>query len=135
MSRVAAACALLVGIILITLACGCASATDAATRVANSATVILVEGRPLVEQGIERDVEAGTSGPALEARWRPIVTTFDRLVDVTMALRAAVKTARSAERAGKDPDAPHLLALAAEASSAIASLLLAFPELKDLVPE
>ncbi len=112
---------------------GCASAIGAATRTANAATVVLVEGRPLVAEGIERDVAKGATARELEADWRPIVTTFDRLVDTTLALRQAIKTARAAERAGQDPATANLLILGAEASHAIAALLAAFPELADMV--
>ncbi len=121
--------ALLLAVLLAVGALGCGSVLDSATRIANASTVLIVEGRPLVEDGIARDVANGSQAGELEHKWRPIVEAFDRLVDTTIAIREAVKTGRAAEKAGGDPSTGNLLVLAAEAQRLMAAVVAAFPEL------
>ena len=121
-------------LVLMTLgALGCSSALDAATRIANASTVVLVEGQPLVKDGIAADVANGVSPMALEAKWRPIVDVFDELVDVTLAMRDGIKAARAAEKAGQEPSLANLLVLSASASRLMADIVAAFPELAEVL--
>ncbi len=114
----------IVGAILVALVFfpGCGGALSKATAVSNAATVVMVEQRASIDSLSSKDFDAATTPEevaAATAKWTAIGDAFDALVDAREAALAAIKLAKAAEVAGKEPDVASLLAVTLRLTEAL----------------